>query len=149
MKKEKKIKTLKENWYCWYCGKEIGDRMMLWSLNERIDRVFIICDKESCQSFTRYGEQEMRVRFVKRYDPQQMIIALVKTLKQSANYQIFNPPNNMKKEIKIENARNNCRICGYDISEIQSDINAERDWLCFQCYVNRDAPSQEMLESRF
>lgn len=55
----------------------------------------------------------------------------------------------MKQEIKIENARNYCRICEYDISEIQSDINAERDWLCFQCYVDRDAPSQEVLESRF
>ena len=49
----------------------------------------------------------------------------------------------------IEHARNECRICGYDISEIQSEINRERDWFCFQCYVNRDAPSQDILESRF
>ena len=54
----------------------------------------------------------------------------------------------MSKENPIEHARNHCRNCEYDISEIQSAINQERDWLCFQCYVDRDAPSQEELESR-
>jgi hypothetical protein len=53
------------------------------------------------------------------------------------------------KDEKIKNARNNCRECGYDISMIVSEVNAERNWLCFQCYVNRDNPSQEELESRF
>lgn len=43
----------------------------------------------------------------------------------------------MKKEIKIENARNNCRKCGDDISEIQTRVNEERNWFCFQCYVNK------------
>jgi hypothetical protein len=68
MKEEKKM--LKEDWYCWYCGGKVGDNMMLWSMNEKIDRVFIICDKKSCQDTTRFGQQEMRIRFVKKTTPQ-------------------------------------------------------------------------------
>ena len=56
---------------------------------------------------------------------------------------------NITKKLGIENARNHCRRCGYDISEIQETINREREWRCFQCYVDRDNPNQEELESRF
>lgn len=45
MKKEKK---LKRNWYCYVCGKIIKDRALFWSLNDRIDRVFICCFNKDC-----------------------------------------------------------------------------------------------------
>ncbi len=55
----------------------------------------------------------------------------------------------IKEKVKIENARPNCRICGYEINHIPEELNRERDWLCFQCWVNRDGAMGEELESRF
>ena len=53
-----KIKfTEKHSWYCWYCGDKIGDKFTLWSLNDRVDRVFIICSKRFCFETTMFGDE--------------------------------------------------------------------------------------------
>ena len=53
--------TEKHNWYCWHCGDKIGDKFVLWSLNDRIDRVFIICSKQYCFDATMFGDEKKYV----------------------------------------------------------------------------------------
>ena len=54
--KKKKVMNSEHDWYCWYCGDKIGDKFVLWSLNNRIDRVFIICSKENCFEMLHYSD---------------------------------------------------------------------------------------------
>lgn len=39
----KKIK-----WYCYLCGKEVGNEFYLWSMSDRTDRVFLCCANKFC-----------------------------------------------------------------------------------------------------
>ena len=39
----------KQKWYCYICGKRISNEFLLWSLNDQIDRVFLLCNKEQCE----------------------------------------------------------------------------------------------------
>ncbi len=64
MAKDKTIKS-KDNWYCWHCGKKLGNEIMLWSLNDRIDRVFMVCHREFCQEMVKFGDGEKFIRLVK------------------------------------------------------------------------------------
>ena len=68
MKSDKqKKKEIKREWYCWYCGKplDFSKEVMLWSLNDRIDRVFMVCDNKKCQEITQAGQKDMLVARVK------------------------------------------------------------------------------------
>ena len=56
----------KHNWYCWHCGDKIGDKFVLWSVNDRIDRVFILCSKKYCFEITMFGDEEKYVIIGKR-----------------------------------------------------------------------------------
>ena len=57
--KKSKTKKLKRQWYCWYCGQPVPDKngsFVLWSLNERIDRIFIICFEKNCVDAVRTSD---------------------------------------------------------------------------------------------
>ena len=35
-------------WYCYICASHIGKKFRLISMSESCDRVFILCDKQTC-----------------------------------------------------------------------------------------------------
>lgn len=36
-------KILIAEWYCYMCGKKVGEEFYLWSMNDSTDRVFLGC----------------------------------------------------------------------------------------------------------
>ncbi|MEK6884280.1 MAG: hypothetical protein AABY22_31910 [Nanoarchaeota archaeon] len=62
--------TQKHNWYCWQCGDKIGDKFTLWSMNDRIDRVFIICSKKYCFDIVMFGDEKKYVIIGKKQKSQ-------------------------------------------------------------------------------
>lgn len=43
-----------------------------------------------------------------------------------------------------------CRKCGYETeNEVAEQEKILRDGLCYQCWLDRDCPSQEELEQRY
>jgi len=36
------------HWYCYLCGKEVENDFLVWSLNDRTDRVFLLCSRDNC-----------------------------------------------------------------------------------------------------
>ena len=47
---------MKREWYCWNCGDKLGDEFYLWSLNDRIDRVFMVCSKDFCFRVVKHSD---------------------------------------------------------------------------------------------
>jgi hypothetical protein len=47
----------KHKWYCWHCGKPIGKNFVLWSLSDRTDRIFIMCNDPFCLEMLLQGNE--------------------------------------------------------------------------------------------
>ena len=52
----------------------------------------------------------------------------------------------MKTEKEIREVRTICKQCGY---QLENGSGYKNSGLCYQCWVDRDCPSQEELEKRF
>jgi hypothetical protein len=54
-----------KEWYCYICGKLVKSSYHLVSLSETTDRVFLICDKDSCIEQIEHGYLITKVKELK------------------------------------------------------------------------------------